>query len=253
MTDVMASTSPAAQTVRMNINIETKTIGELALEAPYAIAVMEKWQIDYCCRGHQSVAEACKNAGVMPEELLTAIGDPLTRDDSDWQAKSLTELQNYLYSVHHTYTRQAIETISLLSDKVANRHGGNHPEVLAVQRLFTELADELTPHLMKEEQILFPYVEELEAASDSDPRPSSCFGTIANPIRVMLMEHETAGDKLVQLRGATSGYVLPQDACLSFRALYERLADLEKDLHQHIHLENNLLFPRALRLEAYRP
>jgi regulator of cell morphogenesis and NO signaling len=236
----------------MTIDVETKTIGELALEVPYAIAIMERWQIDYCCRGHQSVAEACRNAGVTPVELLTAIGDPGAERSSDWQSRSLTELQTYIQSVHHTYTRQAIETISLLSEKVANRHGGNHVEVLAVRRLFAELSDELTPHMMKEEQILFPYVEELESASASDPRPQSCFGTIANPIRVMLMEHESAGEKLVQLRGVTSAYALPQDACLSFRALYEQLQALETDLHQHIHLENNVLFPRALRLEAYQ-
>jgi regulator of cell morphogenesis and NO signaling len=236
----------------VTIDIEAKTIGELALEVPYAIAIMERWQIDYCCRGHQSVAEACRNAGVTPIELLTAIGDPGAERSSDWQSRSLTELQTYILSVHHTYTRQAIETIALLSEKVANRHGGNHAEVLAVRRLFAELSDELTPHMMKEEQILFPYVEELESASASAPRPRSCFGTIANPIRVMLMEHESAGEKLVQLRGATNAYALPQDACLSFRALYEQLQALEADLHQHIHLENNVLFPRALRLEAYQ-
>lgn len=235
----------------MNIDIDTKTIGELALESPIAIAIMEKWQIDYCCRGHQSVAEACRNAGVAPVELLTAIGDPRVEQSLDWQNKSLAELQSYILTVHHTYTRQALETISLLSEKVAGRHGGNHQEVLDVRRVFAELADELAPHMMKEEQVLFPYIEELESASAGDPRPQSCFGTMANPIRVMLMEHESAGEKLVQLRTATRGYALPQDACLSFRALYERLEDLEKDLHRHIHLENNVLFPRALRLEGY--
>ena len=236
----------------MNIDVNTKTIGELALEAPNAIAVMEKWQIDYCCRGHRSVAEACRNAGVTPLELLAAIGDPRVEQSLDWRTRSLSELQSYILSTHHLYTRQGMETISLLSEKVANRHGGNHGEVVVVRRLFGELADELGPHMMKEEQVLFPYVEELEAASEGDPLPRSCFGTIANPIRVMLMEHESAGEKLAQLRAVTEGYALPQDACLSYRALYERLAGLEQDLHRHIALENNLLFPRALRLEAYR-
>ena len=242
------------QTIQLGstIDVDTKTIGELALEAPSAIAVMERWQIDFCCRGHLSVAEACRNAGVAPIELLAAIGDPRVEQETDWQTRSLTELQSYIFSVHHSYTRQALETISLLAEKVANRHGGNHEEVVAVHAVFSELADELAPHLMKEEQVLFPYVEELEAATEGGVRPGSCFGTIANPIRVMLMEHESAGDKLVTLRGLTNGYALPQDACLSYRALYERLADLERDLHRHIHLENNLLFPRALRLEAYR-
>jgi regulator of cell morphogenesis and NO signaling len=214
---------------------------------------MEKWQIDYCCRGHQSVAEACRNVGVLPVELLTAIIEPSSRRQGlDWQTRTLTELQAYIFSVHHTYTRRAVETITLLSEKVAGRHGGNHPEVLAVRRLFAELSDELIPHMLKEEQILFPYVEELEASAISGQLPYACFGSIANPIRVMLMEHETAGEKLVQLRAATHDYVLPPDACLSYRALYEQLEALEKDLHQHIHLENNLLFPRALRLGLYR-
>jgi len=149
-----------------------------------------------------------------------------------------------------------VEELSLRATTIRSVTGESirvhNSQVLAVRRLFTELSDELTPHLMKEEQILFPYVEELESASASDPRPRSFFGTIANPIRIMLMEHESAGEKLVQLRAVTRGYALPQDACLSFRALYERLADLEGDLHRHIHLENNVLFPRALRLEAYR-
>ncbi|HUP46547.1 MAG TPA: iron-sulfur cluster repair di-iron protein [Thermoanaerobaculia bacterium] len=236
----------------MLIDVETRTIGELALEAPSAIAIMERWQIDYCCRGHQSVAEACRNAGVTAVELLAAIGDPRAERSVDWQTRSLADVQDYILSVHHTYTRQAIETISMLSEKVANRHGGGHEEVLAVRRIFAALADELAPHLMKEEQILFPFVEELEAASDGGARPESCFGTIANPIRVMLMEHDTAASRLAELRSATGGYVLPEDACLSFRALYEQLGELERDLHQHMHLENNLLFPRALQLEAYR-
>lgn len=236
----------------MNIDFATKTIGELALESPYAITVMEKWQIDYCCRGHRSIEEACRNAGVTPTELLAAIGDPRSEQALDWKSRSLTELQTYIVNVHHVYTRQALETITLLADKVANRHGGNHEEVLAVHRLFNELQDELTPHMLKEEQVLFPYVEQLEIVSDAHARPQSCFGTIQNPIRVMLMEHETAGEKLVQLRGVTNGYALPKDACLSFRALYERLEELEGDLHRHIHLENNVLFPRALQLEAYR-
>jgi regulator of cell morphogenesis and NO signaling len=222
-----------------------KTIGQFALETPSAIPVMEKWGIDYCCRGHQTIEEACTAAGVTVSDLFAAAGSPRSSEDIDWTKKTLTELQRYIVDTHHVYTRQALETIALLSEKVANRHGARHSEVMEVRRLSVALINDLLPHMQKEEMILFPYVEALESGEP----PASCFGTVANPIRVMMMEHEAAGDILLELRRVTAGYALPEDACLSFRALYEQLANLEADLHRHIHIENNLLFPRALELE----
>jgi regulator of cell morphogenesis and NO signaling len=230
----------------MNIDAGTKTIGQLALEVPQAIPILEKWGIDYCCRGHYTIEDACRAAGVAAGDLLSALEPPRDEATWDWSAKSLVELVQYILETHHAYTRQAIETVTLLSEKVAARHGSNHAEVLNVRGLVVALVNDLEPHMMKEEQILFPYVEALETGEVS----SSCFGTVANPIRVMMMEHESVGEILVELRRVTSGYALPEDACLSFRALYERLADLEQDLHRHIHLENDVLFPRALQLEA---
>ncbi|MBK5259744.1 MAG: iron-sulfur cluster repair di-iron protein [Thermoanaerobaculia bacterium] len=232
----------------MQINPETKTIGELALEVVNAIPVLERMNIDYCCRGGRSIAEACRDAGVTFTELMSTLGEPRVSGDMAWQTRSLSELQRHIIDTHHVYTRQAIETITLLADKVANRHGANHPEVIDVHRLAFALANDVLPHMMKEEEILFPYVEQLER-NGSESLPGSCFGTIANPIRVMMLEHEGVGAILADLRRVTGGYALPDDACLSFRALYERLADLEQDLHKHIHLENNLHFPRALKLE----
>lgn len=229
------------------MNIEGKTIGEIALEVPKAIAVMEKWNIDYCCRGGRSVAQACDDAGVtvaaLMEEIGAANGDEAP---ADWSASSLTELQTFIVDTHHVFTREMLDTVSQLSAKVANRHGEHHPEVRKVELLVGELYDDLMPHMMKEEKVLFPYVESIEAGQP----PMSCFGTIENPIRMMMFEHEAAGQLLVTLRKTTNDYTLPPDACLSFRALYERLMDLEKDLHRHIALENNVLFPRAAKLEA---
>ncbi len=232
----------------MQINPETKTIGELALEVVNAIPVLERMNIDYCCRGGRSIAEACREAGLTFTELMSMLGEPRVSDEADWQTGPLAELQRHIVDTHHVYTRQAIETITLLADKVANRHSANHPEVMDVHRLAFALANDVLPHMMKEEEILFPYVEQLER-SGTESLPGSCFGTVANPIRVMMLEHEGVGAILADLRHVTGGYVLPDDACLSFRALYERLADLEQDLHKHIHLENNLHFPRALKLE----
>ncbi len=235
----------------MNIDARKTTIGELALKVPNAIAVLEKWQIDYCCRGHRSIVEACESAGIPVEKLMTLIGDLRgTTESAELQNKSMAELQQYIVDTHHQFTRQAIETIRLLSDKVAARHGERHPEVVELRGLVAQMADDLLPHMLKEEQVLFPYVADLEAAAENgDPAPVPFFGTVKNPIRMMMAEHDAVGDLLVQARLTTSEYKLPDDACLSFRALYERLTELEEDLHRHIHLENNLLFPRAAALE----
>lgn len=244
MTKIMVPPAGDAETASMNAN--TKSIGELALEIPHAIAVLERWQIDYCCHGNRSVAEACADAGVTTEELMREIGTtPVVDEARDWSAESLETLQQYILDTHHVFTRQAMETISALSEKVAHRHGAGHPEVLRVRELVVALCNDLEPHMMKEEVVLFPYVAALERGEQAP----NCFGTVRNPVRMMMLEHDTVGGLLSDLREATSGYALPDDACLSFRALYERLAELEQDLHKHIHLENNVHFPRAIELE----
>jgi regulator of cell morphogenesis and NO signaling len=217
----------------MNINPDVKPVGELALEVPHAIAILEKWKIDYCCHGNQSVTDACARAGVDVNELLSAIGgERKIEGEQTWE--SLASLTKYIVETHHVFTREIVETIRVLANKVAARHGGNHPEVIAVNTLAQALCDELIPHMFKEEHVLFPAIE--------------AGAMVAAPVRMMMLEHESAGELLTQLRSTTNDYTLPADACLSFRALYERLADLEEDLHVHIHLENNLLFPRALTL-----
>src|SRR6185369_1087076 len=224
----------------------TKSIGELALEIPHAIAVLERWKIDYCCHGQRSVAEACADAGLTTAELMQAIGEtPVTDDARDWSGESLETLQQYIIDTHHVFTRQAMETVNVLSEKVARRHGPHHPEVLRVREIVIALINDLEPHMMKEEVVLFPYV----AAMERGEEPSHCFGTVKNPVRMMMLEHDAVGGLLRDLREATGDYALPDDACLSFRALYERLVELELDLHKHIHLENNVHFPRAVALE----
>ena len=234
----------------MMLDATKNTIGELALQVPAAITVLEKWQIDYCCRGHRTISEACESAGVSVEQLMVEIGDGRPGEVTDLEHRSLREIQQYVVETHHAYTRDTLETVRLLADKVANRHGAHHPEVVEVRGIVGQMINDLLPHMLKEEQVLFPYIENLElAVEDGEPAPVPFFGTVKNPIRMMLMEHETVGDLLVSLRAITSEYKLPADACLSYRALYERLAELEQDLHRHIHVENNLLFPRAVQLE----
>jgi regulator of cell morphogenesis and NO signaling len=228
------------------MDTNTKSIGELALEIPHAIAVLEKWKIDYCCHGQRSVAEACTDAGVTTDELMREIGTtPVVDEARDWSAESLGALQQYIIDTHHVFTRQAMETITVLSEKVAMRHGPSHPEVLRVHEIVRALVADLGPHMMKEEMVLFPYV----AAMERGEQTPNCFGTVRNPVRMMMMEHDAVGGLLRDLREATADYALPDDACLSFRALYERLIELELDLHKHIHIENNVHFPRAVAME----
>lgn len=239
----------------MNISTE-KTVREYALEMPQATRVFEKLKIDYCCGGGRTVGDAARAAGVGLDELARLLEEAKTEDAAtsdlpfDAQTGTLSELIDYIIDKHHVFTRAETERISALFEKVCAKHGANHPEVVAARTLFLRLCDDLQPHMFKEEAILFPYVKALEqAAEGSAAPPSAPFGTVNNPVRMMMREHDTAGDLLRELRLATSDFAAPADACMSFRALYDALEIFERDLHQHIHLENNVLFPRAVEME----
>jgi len=160
-------------------------------------------------------------------------------------------LIGHITSNHHVFVREESPRINALAAKVVGVHGTNHPELLQVQQTFSALAEELRVHLMKEELVLFPYVLLMEeSALAGEPAPPAMFGTVMNPVRMMMQEHDGAGDSLRSLRAVTADYQIPQDACISYRTLYQALQDFEADLHQHIHLENNILFPRAIAMET---
>jgi regulator of cell morphogenesis and NO signaling len=237
----------------MSANVE-RTVRDLAVEVPGATRVFEKLGIDYCCGGGKSLADACFGAGVSLEEVMAAIESGKERyaaqGGEDWQSRSLAELMNHIVFKHHAYTKSELERLDQLSAKVASVHGKNHPELAEVRELFVALRKDLTPHMLKEEQVLFPYIGQLEdAVRNGRPAPTPFFGTVRNPVRMMIMEHDMAGDLLRDLRSASQGYLVPSDGCISYQTLYQALQELEQDLHQHIHLENNILFPRALSLE----
>jgi regulator of cell morphogenesis and NO signaling len=238
----------------MSADLE-KTVRDLAVEVPGATRVFEKLGIDYCCGGGISLEDACFGAGVSLEEVMAALEAGKERyegqGNEDWQSRSLADLVNHIVETHHVYTRSELERLDHLSAKVASVHGRNHPELERVRELFLELQKDLIPHMLKEEQVLFPYIRQLEAASQSGhPAPVPFFGTVRNPVRMMAQEHDRAGALLRELRSASRDYEVPADACTSYRTLYEALQEFEKDLHQHIHLENNILFPRAVVLES---
>src|SRR6185369_10417122 len=168
----------------------------------------------------------------------------------NFQNASLPELITHIVDTHHVFTKSEMDRLQLLADKVLAAHGGNHPELVHLDELLTRLCADLKPHMFKEEHVLFPYIFALARAADQQGAvPFAPFGTVNNPIRMMMREHDTAGEILRELRVLTSDYKLPPDACISYQTLYQALENFEKDLHQHIHLENNILFPRAVETE----
>jgi len=224
---------------------ESDTIAALAIANPVIIPALEKLGIDFCCGGTATVEEACRKAGVDPSRLRSLVAEPAKSAGLAWEKEPLKAVIGFILETHHVFTREAMAALPPLAAKVRGRHGEAHAETRTVETLVQRLVEDLGPHLLKEENILFPYVESLE----EPVRREACFGTVQNPIRMMMREHEAVGEILVELRAATGGYVAPPDACASFQALYAGLRDLEADLHRHIHLENNILFPRAIELE----
>lgn len=235
-------------------NLTTKTVREIALEMPVTTRVFEEFKIDYCCGGRKMFMDACRNVGANPEIVLKKIDDVLEnaeQDEFDWlKTATLGELVDYIEEKHHIFTKYELEHLPSLMDKVARVHGDHHPELLELKDIFQTLCDDLNPHLRKEEVVLFPYIKELEETNSKGISASfPPFGTVQNPVRMMMSEHDTAGDLLRKMRELSGDYTLPEGACPSFTGLYHRFAELERDLHQHIHLENNLLFPKAIELE----
>jgi regulator of cell morphogenesis and NO signaling len=236
----------------------TKTVRDVALELPQATRVFEKLKIDYCCGGDKPLGEACATAGVEVENLermLEEAGQAEVQGNGllDFQKATLSELVGHILDKHHVYTKEEMARLEPLIDKVIVAHGGNHPELQGIGRLFQQLCADLKPHMFREEQILFPYIVEMErSALQNRPAPFAPFGTVNNPIRMMMMEHDAVGDLLRKLRALSSNYAVPADGCISYQTLYQALEAFETDLHQHIHLENNILFPRAIELEGSR-
>ena len=231
---------------------ENRTVRELVSTNPGAARILEQFGIDYCCGGEKSLAEACSLAKVKMAEVAEALEKPQpASNDADWQKASLGELARHIVEKHHGFTRQEIQRLVPLIAKVMGVHGENHVELGQIQSLFRGLAQEMTMHMMKEEHMLFPYIEQLEIAVSKGSQPvPPMFGTVQNPVRMMMMEHDSAGQVVRNIREATKGYALPEDACMSYKMLYSALQEFEADLHQHIHLENNILFPRAIEMEA---
>lgn len=232
----------------------TQTVRDIATENPAAVRVFEKYGIDYCCGGRVPLAEACATKGLKVDDViasLEAAAAPSAPAERDWATKSLAGLAAYIVDTHHAYVSREVPRLNELAGKVVGRHGDTLQELAVIQSKLAELGEELIAHQGKEEVVLFPYIGKFERfASGSGVRPRSCFGTIDHPITMMTRDHDYAGNLMAEIRGLSQDYTPPAGACPTFRAFYAGLLEFEQDLHQHIHLENNILFPRALALEA---
>lgn len=218
------------------------TVAEIAANSLAAVRVFEKYGIDYCCGGKRPLDEACRLKGIsstlLRDELAAAL-ETATTPETDWTQAPLGQLIDHIVDTHHAYLRRELPAIQARLDKVYRVYNQRFgPTLIGLPEAFAELRAELEPHLVKEEAILFPAIRALDGAQRSS--------AIGNPIQVMEAEHEHAGRALESIRAITNGYSVPDHACNTYRALIIGLADLEKDLHLHIHLENNVLFPRAM-------
>lgn len=233
-------------------DLMTKTVREIALEWPGSTRVFEEYKIDYCCGGRKPLEEACTNAGADPAEVMKKIDSALAGDGTaSWSNESsLSKLVDHIIDTHHAFTRKEIANLQPLMEKVAGVHGDHHPELLELKEEFEALAASVLPHMGKEEMMLFPYISEMERRAANGWVPAMPpFGTVRHPVQVLSNDHDLDGDTLKRMRRLSKDYTPPADACPSYTGLYHRLAELERDLHQHIHLENNILFPRAVELE----
>ena len=231
-----------------------QTVREIAINNPQTVRIFESLGIDYCCGGKRPLREACERANVPLEraiELLTTVKSQSTSpEERSWSGASMADLTGHIVQRHHRSVREESPRLQLLLEKVVNRHGGAHPELRSIQDLFAALSQELFAHMLKEEQVLFPYLQKMEAAaSAAGVRPEACFGSVEFPIARMLADHDDAGELLARMRELSGQYQAPEDACPSYRGLYHGLQEFERDLHQHVHLENNILFPRAVEVE----
>lgn len=235
--------------------MEEKTIGEMVAEDYRKAEIFKRNGIDFCCGGKKTVLEVCRQKGIDPGTIARELQALDERADvsgtPDVRSWPLPLLMDYIVQIHHQYIRETAPRIVEYARKVARVHGHAWPENIEIVRIFTMVQQELDSHMMKEEQVLFPYIRRLaEASKNGQDLPHAPFGSVANPIGMMESEHEEAGEALREIRALSHDYTPPEGACNTYRVLYSLLEEFENDLHRHVHLENNILHPRALELEA---
>ena len=235
--------------------VETNTIGEYVAQDFRTAAVFTKYGIDFCCRGHRSIEEVCAKNELNETHLLEDLNTVLaSKNDSgiDFNSWPLDLLIDYIEKTHHRYVLEKSPIIIQFLDKLCNVHGSNHPELFEVNELFKGSTAELALHMKKEETILFPFIKKMMGATKSHEtinQPN--FETVRNPISLMMDEHDNEGVRYRAIAALTNNYTPPEDACNTYKVTYAMLQEFEQDLHKHIHLENNIAFPKAKALEKF--
>jgi len=234
-------------------DVNNETLGRIAAKDLRKAQVFIKYGLDFCCGGNKTVKQACIEKGLD----IKAIEQELQQPDNNFTMRplpfndwSLDFLAEYIVNAHHSHVKKSLPDLRTYAAKVAKAHGNKHPELIKINELVEDIGVELSAHMFKEERILFPYIKKLvNAENNAQPLPAAHFGTVQNPVGMMEIEHEMTGKKLEEIRALTNNYTLPANACASYSFLYRILNEFEEDLHIHIHLENNILFPKAIELE----
>lgn len=233
---------------------ENSYIGEIVAKDIKAAVVFESVGIDYCCRGNRILSEVCQEQSLdikpIMEKLQAISSDVDPSSGIDFNSWSLERLADHVEQTHHNFVRSEIPLLQQRIDRICTVHGARHPELLEVNKLFNETAEELSQHMVKEERMLFPHIKALETASNKNEKlETPAFGTVSNPIEMMMKEHTDEGDRFVKIAELTNNFTPPADACNTYKVTFQTLKEFEQDLHRHIHLENNILFPKAIKLE----
>jgi regulator of cell morphogenesis and NO signaling len=235
-------------------SIANSTVAEIVANDYRTAEIFKKYGIDFCCGGKKTIAKVCSekaiDAAMLEAELNSIQAEPIDAQHNfkEWR---LSFLADYIETVHHTYVNNNLALISEFADKVAKVHGHHNTETVEINELWKQVVAELTVHMKKEELVLFPYIRSIEKFSrgETDTMPQPHFGTVKNPVRMMEHEHDVAGELMHRIAALSGNYTTPEYACNTYRVLYAKLNEFEQDLHHHIHLENNILFPRAIELE----
>lgn len=235
------------------MEIKTNTmVGEIVRHNFSTARIFEANNIDFCCGGNISLSEAAEKEGINTNKLLTELNSAMQKEDNDSnfiESLSLAGLCDYIINTHHTYVNEALPFLLQKLQKLVDVHGENHPELLEVNTSFRAAAENLSAHMKKEELILFPNIRLMEKYRiEGGDRPDNV-GLASSAINQMEAEHQVEGERFMKISEITKGYVVPPDGCNTFEVTYKTLEEFEKDLHRHIHLENNVLFPKAIKLE----
>lgn len=234
-------------------NLSQAIVGQLVAGNYHTAVIFKKFNIDFCCNGNRSIKEACSRKNIDPAIVITELSAILGYQpgpEKDYNTWSLDLLAEHIETKHHQYVETQIPVLETFLQKLCSVHGQQHPELLEIAHLFSGSAAELTMHMKKEELMLFPYIKQLVKAKEQGTITSTApFGTVANPVHMMMQEHDQEGERFRQISALSNDYTTPPDGCNTYKVTYALLKEFQDDLHLHIHLENNILFPKAEQLE----